>query len=128
MVGTAFAAFLASWAGLVRPLDRKLKMQGALGQDIEAIRREQEQERTRAAKQAEQLVKLQAQLESCREAQGKLEQAAEKIQERLGRTVTEEEFATYTQAMNQNVQTLVEKLGNATGAIEAWYRGQSAGR
>jgi predicted RNase H-like nuclease (RuvC/YqgF family) len=128
MVGSAVAAFAVTWAALVRPLDRKVKRQAGSAEDIEAIKREQEHARKQAAKQREELVKLAAHLEACQRAQGKLEEATEKIQERLSRTVTEDEFAAYTVAMNQSMQTLVEKLGNATGAIEAWYRSQSGGR
>jgi len=57
-----------------------------------------------------------------------LERRLEKAEDKAGRAVTEDEFEAYTSTTNKNVQSLTEKLGSATGAIEAWYRLQNAGR
>jgi methyl-accepting chemotaxis protein len=43
-------------------------------------------------------------------------------EERIGRAVTDEEFQAYVRTTTEAVNTLTEKVGRATGAIEQWYR------
>jgi len=124
----AAAAFIASWLGLVRPLAGRVKREAASFVDIEAIKREQAKAQGEVARAREEAVKLRAEVEGMGRDVCKMDQAVEKLKESQGKNVTEEEFAAYSSTMSQNLQTLVERLGNATGAIEAWYRSQGGGR
>ena len=124
----AAAAFIASWLGLVRPLAGRVKREAASFVDIEAIKREQAKAQEEVARAREEAVKLRAEVEGMGRDVCKMDQAVEKLKESQGKNVTEEEFAAYSSTMSQNLQTLVERLGNATGAIEAWYRSQGGVR
>lgn len=57
-----------------------------------------------------------------------LKRRLEKTEDRASKSVTDDEFEAYTSTTNKNVQALTEKIGSATGAIEAWYRLQNQGR
>jgi hypothetical protein len=56
-----------------------------------------------------------------------LKQRLDKSEERAAKAVTDDEFEAYTTTTNKSVQALTEKIGSATGAIEAWYRLSSRG-
>jgi len=52
--------------------------------------------------------------------------AVRRLEERVSRSVSDDEFATYTSQTSAAVTALTEKVGHATGAIEAWYRSQGS--
>ena len=55
-----------------------------------------------------------------------IKEAMRRLEDRSARTVSDEEFATYTSHTSAAVTALTEKIGHATGAIEAWYRSQGS--
>jgi DNA repair ATPase RecN len=120
LAGAGLATFLATWLALVRPLAGKVKHSSS-PEALEAIRaglREAERELDRAVER----------LEAVEREAHRTAQALDRIEQKMGRTVTAEEFGTYTQAIQQSLQALAEKLGHATGSIEAWARSQMGGR
>jgi len=120
-LGSAAASFLASYVALVRPLAGKVKRVQADPEDIQAIRAVLEEARA-------ELGKFSTRIDRLERDQSLSSQDIDKLQERQGRTVSQEEFATYAQTMQQSLQGLVEKLGHATGTIEAWVRQQPGAR
>ncbi len=48
-----------------------------------------------------------------------------RLEERAAHSVSYQEFAAYTTQTSAAVTALTEKVGHATGAIEAWYRSSS---
>jgi chromosome segregation ATPase len=89
-------------------------------EDIQAIRATVDELKGELGKACTKLERLERDLDRAAEA-------IDKLEEKQGRTVTQEEFATYAQTMQQSLQGLVEKLGHATGTIEAWVRQQGRG-
>lgn len=103
-LGSAAATAGAVWGALVRPMQKQLA------------------EASDAAKAQDPKVPL------FEQKLAELERRLEKAEDKASRAVTEDEFEAYTSTTNKNVQGLTEKIGSATGAIEAWYRLQNAGR
>jgi hypothetical protein len=103
-LGSAMATAGAVWGALVRPMQKKLS------------------EASEAAKVQDPEIPL------LRQRVAELERRLEKTEDKANRAVTEDEFEAYTSTTNKNVQALTEKIGSATGSIEAWYRLQSGGR
>lgn len=109
-IGAALAAIGASW-GLVRPVKKRLAEAEAaasspagLSRISERVTRLEDAEERRSSTERENRERLQ------------------RIEERLGRTVTDEEFAAYTQQTTKALNGLSEKVGRVTGALEAWTK------
>jgi predicted nucleic acid-binding Zn-ribbon protein len=120
-LGGAAASFLATYVALVRPLAGKIKKNASAPEDIQAIRALLEELKAELGKALTRIERMERDAE-------RAAQAIDKVEEKQGRTVSQEEFATYAQSMQQSLQGLVEKLGHATGTIEAWVRQQPGGR
>lgn len=119
VIGTALGAAAATagavWGALVRPMHRRLN------------------EATEAARAPDpELAILRQRLADVLDRLDKFEERSvrrlEKVEERSANSVTDDEFEAYTNTTNKSVQALTEKIGSATGAIEAWYRLQNQGR
>jgi hypothetical protein len=103
-LGAAAATAAAVWGALVRPMRRQLN------EATEAARAPDPKVAVLESKLAEALRRL------------------DKIEDRTNKSVTDDEFEAYTSTTNKSVQALTEKIGSATGAIEAWYRLNNQGR
>jgi chromosome segregation ATPase len=128
LVGTAAGAFVTAWLGLVRPLDKKLRKAMASPDDIAGLRTSLDKVVAELQDISTRIARIE---ERANDSRSKLVEACQDVknlQEKLGRTVTDEEFASYVQATAAEVRALSERLGQATGAIEAWSRAQSGGR
>jgi len=101
LVGAAAASFGASWVAIGRPIKKQLA------------------ESSEPFAKAELLTHRVAAVET---VITKLTERVEHYEARASRTVTDEEFATYTNHTTKAVQNLTEKVGHVTGALEAWYR------
>lgn len=101
LLGAAFASFGASWLAIGRPIKRQLA------------------EASEPSAKLELLVHRVTALEA---SATKIADRVEANEARASRTVTDEEFATYSNHTTKAVQNLTEKVGHVTGALEAWYR------
>lgn len=119
-VGGGLASFLATYVTLVRPLAGKVRKHASAPEDIQAIRAQVEGLTAEFGKACTRLERAERDLADAAKA-------IDKLEEKQARTVSQEEFGTYAQTMQQSMQGLVEKLGHATGTIEAWVRQQSRG-
>jgi septal ring factor EnvC (AmiA/AmiB activator) len=120
VAGGAVAAFVTTWLALVRPLAGKVKQAPNL-----AALSDLQKELQGCKSQLDLAVQRLGTLESRVQELGR---DVDRVEQKLGRTITNEEFQTYTQAMQTSLQSLAEKLGHATGSIEAWVRANSATR
>jgi hypothetical protein len=73
----------------------------------------------------ESLALVRQRLESIQKELGEVRDAIRRLEERAAHSVSDEEFSTYTTQTSAAVTALTEKVGHATGAIEAWYRSSS---
>lgn len=119
-LGAVLASFGASWLALGRPLARRLGEQEEVASPALLTRIEKE-----LGGHGERLARVENAVEQCQEAHRKLFQLVERLEERSGRTVTDEEFRTYVSTTTESLQNLIEKLGHVTGQFEAWTRAQS---
>jgi hypothetical protein len=74
----------------------------------------------------ESLALLRQRLDTLQQDMSEIKDAQKRLEERVARSVSDEEFSTYTAHTSAAVTALTEKVGHATGAIEAWYRGQGS--
>lgn len=72
----------------------------------------------------ESLALLRQRLDAVQQDIGEIKDTLKRFEERVARSVSDEEFSTYTSHTSAAVTALTEKIGHATGAIEAWYRSQ----
>ena len=120
-VGAAASSFAATWLALIRPLAGKVRKHSVYPEDIQAIRSLVDELRA-------ELVKVCTRLERMERDAHDADRKIDKLEEKQGRTVSQDEFSTYASTMQQSLQGLIEKLGHATGTIEAWVRQQPGGR
>jgi hypothetical protein len=100
LLGTAAASFFASWLSIARPLKRQIA-------------------------ESEPSAKVDLLVHRVQQAEIRLDKICDKAdanEDRVGRMVTDEEFAAYSNHTTKAVQNLTEKVGHVTGALEAWYR------
>lgn len=115
LIGTGVATFLATWAGLVRPLKNRSadpKQVAAIGRKLDDLREE-----LAGCKQS--VTRLDTRAEGHEKSRESVDRRIERLEERLARTVTDEEFAAYTQQTTTSVNGLTERVGRAIGAIDA---------
>lgn len=72
----------------------------------------------------ESLALLRQRLDAIQRDVAEAKEDVKRLEERVARSVSDEEFSTYTSHTSAAVTALTEKIGHATGAIEAWYRSQ----
>jgi len=102
MLGTAAASFFATWAALVRPLKRQLDASdSALVPKLDLVLHR---------------------LEALEREHLRINEKLASFEQRLAHLVTDEEFAVYTRHTTSALAGLTEKVGHATGALEAWSR------
>ena len=106
-LGSATAAFVASWATLSRKLHTA----------EEEAKRDQK-------KLADTNVALEQRLAALEKTLEENRQDVRKLFDRMRNAVTDEEFQAYVRATTEAVNGLTEKVGRTTGAIEAWQRHQ----
>lgn len=100
MLGSALASFVAAWAALVRPLKQQIDSSDPAPKLDLILHR---------------LTALEANQQSIFDRLASLDQ-------RMAHLVTDEEFAVYTRHATDAIAGLTEKVGRATGALEAWSR------
>ena len=103
LVGAAVAGALGGLAGLSRIPNRIKK---GIAED-------------------ESLALVRQRLETLQKEVGDIRDAVRRLEDRAAHTVSDEEFSVYTTQTSTAVTALTEKVGHATGAIEAWYRSSS---
>jgi cell division septum initiation protein DivIVA len=101
LVGAAAAGFAASLAAM----PQRMKKEIAEDESLALVR--------------QRLDALQKEVTEVRDA-------VKRMEERVARSVSDEEFSAYTSQTSAAVTALTEKVGHATGAIEAWYRSQGS--
>ena len=74
----------------------------------------------------ESLALLRQRLDGVQKDVAEVRDAVKRMEEHVARSVSDEEFSSYTQQTSAAVTALTEKVGHATGAIEAWYRSQGS--
>jgi len=74
----------------------------------------------------ESLALLRQRLDGVQKDVAEVRDAVKRMEDRVARSVSDEEFSSYTQQTSAAVTALTEKVGHATGAIEAWYRSQGS--
>lgn len=117
MAGAAVAGFMASMAAA--PL--RVKKQLAERDVGVAVL----QERLKKLEEDESLAVLRQRVDGMQKEVTDVRDLLKRLEERASRSVSDEEFSTYTAQTGAAVTALTEKVGHATGAIEAWYRSQS---
>lgn len=115
LVGTGLATFAATWATLVRPM----KNRTADPRDVNAIGGKLDQLRSALDDLRTQVARLETRLEGYENSAKSSDRRIEKIEERMARTVTVEEFAAYTRQTTEALNGLAERLGRAIGALDA---------
>lgn len=115
LVGTGVATFAATWAGLVRPL----KARSIDPAELHAVSARLDEIRKDVGK----LKGGVARHDEVGKAHEKTAESAmrrvERIEERLAKTVTDEEFGAYTQQTTTAINGLTERVGRAIGALDA---------
>lgn len=99
ILGAAGAGFAASWASLPGRVKKEIA-------------------------EDESLALLRQRVDALQKDLGDARETIKRLEERTSRSVSDEEFGTYTAHTSAAVTALTEKIGHATGAIEAWYRSQ----
>jgi len=74
----------------------------------------------------ESLALLRQRLDDVQKDVTEIKDSVKRLEDRVSRSVSDEEFSTYTSHTSAAVTALTEKIGHATGAIEAWYRSQGS--
>jgi ABC-type transporter MlaC component len=74
----------------------------------------------------ESLALLRQRIDDIQKDVAEIKDTQKRLDERVARSVSDEEFSTYTAHTSAAVTALTEKIGHATGAIEAWYRSQGS--
>ena len=128
MAGAAVGTLLTTWLALVRPLDKRLRRSMVAPEDIASLGSQIEGAKAELREISTRLARLEERGKESREKLNEACQDVKSVQEKLGRTVTDDEFAAYVQSTNSEVRSLSERLGRAAGAIEAWSHQQSSGR
>lgn len=108
-LGAAGATFWATWAKLIKPLSTRVEEHAKVtvsAEDFQKVR-----DASQANTQAVQA--LQKDLEEIKQTQ-------RDITEQLRHCVTDDEFASYTGQTTGLINGLTEKVGRATGVLEAW--------
>lgn len=118
--GIVGATFAATYGALVRPLDKRITA-AAIACDPKVVEDVQELRKKLEALQ-ETVVKHHARGESIEDAVERAMDAQRRLEDRVARTVTDEEFATYVAANNSQLSSMIEKVGHVCGSIEAWAR------
>ena len=116
--GSALAAFMATWAALVRPLKKSSVGTAELSDAKKSLEMQAsvlQQRMTQAEKDA---ARLQERLKSEVETRKKVEARLESIEVRLAKTVTDDEFAVYTDRTTQAINNLTDRVGRVTGALD----------
>ena len=72
----------------------------------------------------ESLALLRQRLDAIQQDIAEIKEDIQRLEDRGVHSVSDEEFSTYTAHTSAAVTALTEKIGHATGAIEAWYRSQ----
>lgn len=104
MLGAAAAGAVAGFAGLAQVPKRVRK---GIAED-------------------ESLALLRQRLDAIQQDVSEINSSVKRLEDRVSRSVSDEEFSTYTSHTSAAVTALTEKIGHATGAIEAWYRSQGS--
>lgn len=115
LVGTGAATFLATWATLVRPMKARSadpRAVEALGTKLDGLKSDVDELKTTQAR-------LETRIENHEKSLKNGDRKTEKLEERLSRTVTDEEFAAYTQQTTTAINGLTERVGRAIGALDA---------
>jgi len=102
LLGAAAAGAIAGFAGLTR-VPGQIK---------------------RTIAEDESLALLRQRLDAIESDVTEIKEDIRRMEERVARSVSDEEFSTYTSHTSAAVTALTEKISHATGAIEAWYRSQ----
>lgn len=114
VIGAAVASFAASWAALARPLSKKLDETRAIAvapsEETLKLRDRLTTLETLARSNAEHIAELKDRCKTTEHAQRHL--------------VSDDEFQAHTQATAKSINSLTEKVGRATGAIELWSKSQ----
>jgi hypothetical protein len=76
----------------------------------------------------ESLALLRQRLDAIQREVAETKDAVKRLEDRAAHFVSDEEFQTYTNRTSAAVTALTEKVGHATGAIEAWYRSSQRSR
>lgn len=103
LLGAAVAGALGGLAGMARVPERVKK---SIAED-------------------ESLALLRQRLDTIQRDVAEAKDTLKRLEERAAHSVSDEEFAAYTTQTSAAVTALTEKVGHATGAIEAWYRSSS---
>lgn len=115
LLGTGLATFGATWAALVRPMRSRAADPGhvkTLGLKLDELRNSVDELKTV-------LVRVETRAEGQEKAAKNTDRKVEKLEERLARTVTDEEFGAYTQQTTNAINGLTERVGRAIGALDA---------
>jgi outer membrane murein-binding lipoprotein Lpp len=121
-LGIVLASFGAIYGALVRPMDKRLAA-AAIACDPKVLEDIRELNK-KVDRLQETVVKHCTRGEATDSAIERTEEAQRRLDERVSRTVTDDEFATYVAATNSQIQNLIEKVGHVAGTIEAWARGR----
>lgn len=108
-LGACGATFWATWAKLVKPLSQRVEDHAkatVAPEDFQTVRDD-----ARSAAQA--LTTLQKDMTEVKDA-------LKDLAESLRHCVTDDEFASYTGQTTGLINGLTEKVGRATGVLEAW--------
>lgn len=97
VLGAAAAGFAASWAAL----PARLKKEIAGDESLALVRQK---------------------LDGIDKTVTEVKESVKRMEDRVARAVSDEEFAAYTSHTSEAIHSLTEKVGHATGAIESWYR------
>jgi methyl-accepting chemotaxis protein len=117
--GAIITAVVGSYAALFRQLKSRASTEDDLRRQMEAQKAELKDD-------------VQRQLDDLKEelhrSTDELKDAVKRLAERSARLVDAEEFAAYTHHTSDAISKLSEKVGRATGALEAWYSRENRNR
>lgn len=123
-MGSAAASYVAAWQLLVKPQEKKLDKKLVDAVPDQSVLATQIKNLESGVDDLEAVVKehkqsLEKQID---DNARRLEQRVNRAEDNIGKMVTTEEFSAQVQITTKSVEGLTEKVGNATGAIEAWTR------
>lgn len=114
-VGAGLASFLATWAGLIRPMKKQLsEAQQAVAETPPVV--------------STAITRLESAGEDHEKRLEEMGRRFERLEVRLSETVTADSFAAYTGQTTREVSTLTEKVGRLAGIIETWLQHRSTKR
>jgi predicted nucleic acid-binding Zn-ribbon protein len=114
LVGTGFATFAASWATAMRAI----KMRAAEPRQVDAIGKKLDELRDVLGDLQKLVVSLEERVKGNERSKENSDRRIERIEERLAKTVTDEEFGAYTNQTTNMLNGLTQQVGRAIGVLD----------